>query len=1213
MKIFFTSFILLFCLITNAQNFVWAKQMGSTGYDYAFAITTATNGDIIVGGAFSNTVDFDPSAGITTLTSAGNTDMYIARYTSAGNFVWVKQIGNAAQNELKNIKCDASNNIYFTGQYSGSIDFNPGVGTNSLTSAGGNDIFIGKLDFNGNYVWAKSMGGTGDDRGEVIDIDNVGDVYTTGEFTGSAADFNPSATTNTLTSYGGLDIFLSKLDANGNYVWAQSMGGAGADYAKAIKINATNNVVYSTGTFSLTADLSPNSATSSWTATGQSDFYISKVSASNGIYMATKTIGGATSESAESIIVDASGSVYLTGNFTGACDFDPSALQYNLGANGIGDAFILKLDVNLLFVWAKQLGSLDQVIGSDIKLDSDQNIITSGIFNGTADFDPSTTSTYTITDNGNANYDAYIHKLDPNGNFVWVKTWGNTNSVGLNSITLDPSNNIYSVGEFFTTVDFDPSSTTSYSLTSNGATDAFIHKLSCTLPSTVTTISNLVPICIGSIATKTIALSSAPELGVTYSWSSVGASGVSFSPSTGTNTSISYTASTSFSVVVTATNACGTTTTIVQSITPYALPSITITASSPSVCVGDPAVFTASGASTYTWNPTWVINGMPTVNYGNGPFTVTATDANGCVNTNTVNFTEYPLPSITAASSSSAICSGNTATLSAGGASSYTWTSGPQTSTYNVSTAGTYTVTGTDIHGCVNTKTVSITVNSLPNVTAVASNTAICSGSSTTLTAGGASTYQWSGGPSTASYVVSTAGIYTVTGTNANACVKTKTVSLIVNSLPNISAVQSPSLVCDGNPATLSGTGATSYTWNPTYINGAGALHFIGEPTFTITGTDVNGCINSGTFVTNVATNPTVSITGKNTVCLNTPNVLTANGATTYTWLPGSATGASVSVQPTVTTTYTVNAKDGNGCGGSNTFNLNIVTPQIPDICEVTVDSLSQFNNILWNKASYSNVDSFIVYREVSTGLYLRIGAQDKNALSLFVDTARSIGPANGNPNMSSYRYKLQIRDTCGNYSIKSPYHNSIYFNSGLTGTQTWNSYDVEGQPLTPVTTFDLYRDNNATGTWTLVGSCAGTQTTLNDPAYAAYPNGIWRVYANGFNCNPTAKTTQQVNRSKSNVKDNFNIPLATKRFDFNELVSVSPNPASSDINVYFSNEIKEKTNVTIIDIIGKEIINKEFIEGTKTSISIYELTSGIYFIKIQQGKNIAVKKFIKQ
>jgi len=214
---------------------------------------------------------------------------------------------------------------------------------------------------------------------------------------------------------------------------------------------------------------------------------------------------------------------------------------------------------------------------------------------------------------------------------------------------------------------------------------------------------------------------------------------------------------------------------------------------------------------------------------------------------------------------------------------------------------------------------------------------------------------------------------------------------------------------------------------------------------------------------------------------------------------------------------------------------------------------------------------------------------------------------------MSSYRYKLQIRDTCGNYSIKSPYHNSIYFNSGLTGTQTWNSYDVEGQPLTPVTTFDLYRDNNATGTWTLVGSCAGTQTTLNDPAYAAYPNGIWRVYANGFNCNPTAKTTQQVNRSKSNVKDNFNIPLATKRFDFNELVSVSPNPASSDINVYFSNEIKEKTNVTIIDIIGKEIINKEFIEGTKTSISIYELTSGIYFIKIQQGKNIAVKKFIKQ
>lgn len=793
---------------------------------------------------------------------------------------------------------------------------------------------------------------------------------------------------------------------------------------------------------------------------------------------------------------------------------------------------------------------------------------------------------------------------------------GNASGVGASALALDFHNNIFTCGDYFGTCDFDPDPINSYSLTANVfGTDAYMFKLSCTLPSTVTTTSNIIPICIGSNTTKTISISSTIENGVTYSWSSLGSAGVSFSPTTGTTTSVSYTASSSFSIVVTATNACGTTTTMVQSITPYSLPTISITASSPSICIGQPAAFTASGASTYTWNPSYIINGMPTVNFGNGPFTVTATDANGCVNTNTVNFTEYPLPTVTAVSSSSAICSGSVATLTAGGAASYTWTSGPQTFTYNVGTAGTYTVTGADIHGCVNTKTVGLTVNSLPNVTAIASSTAICAGSSATLIAGGASTYQWASGPSTASYVVSTAGIYTVTGTNSNGCVKTKTVNLIVNSLPIISASQSPTLVCDGNPATLSGTGASTYTWNPTYINGSSSLHFIGEPTFTITGTDVNGCVNSGTFVTNVASNPTVSISGKNTTCLNNPNVLTASGATTYTWFPGSVTGASISVQPTVTTTYTINAQDGNGCNNSNTFNLNIVTPQIPDICEVTVDSLSQFNHILWDKTAYNNVDSFIVYREVSTNTYKRIGAQDKNALSLFIDTARSIGPANGDPNVTSYRYQLQIRDTCGNYSLPSPWHNTEYFITNMSGTFSWNTYSVQGQPSTPVTTFDLLRDNNATGTWTIVGSCAGTQFSLNDLAYSSYPNAIYRVHANGFNCTPTAKTTQQVNKSKSNIRNNFNsIPTSLKPTNLlNSEISIAPNPATTELYILFASEIVKNTKVTIIDILGKELFNSEINEGKKISVPVNELSKGVYFVKIEQGRNYSVKKFIKE
>jgi hypothetical protein len=1002
MKKILTIITLFTTFVVNAQNFVWAKSFGSAGtgifsqsYDGANEIATDPSGNIIVAGTFNGTVDFDPSIFVSNLTSAGNDDVFIAKYNSSGNFMWVKQLGNTNQDNITDLKCDATGNIYFTGNFTGTVDFNPSASTLNLTAIGGSDIYAVKYDNNGNLIYAKAMGGTSGDYGWALDIDNSGALYLNGSFNGTA-DFDPSAATYTLTSNGLQDVFVTKLSNTGTFVWASKMGGPAADSPGDIELNTAENLLYMVCTFSNTI----TNGVTTFTSAGKQDVYMQRIPAASGGLNTAKTYGGTDNDYVSDLTIDASDNMYLTGSFAGLGDFDPSpaVAQLVVQTTGDNDAYLSKLSSSFVFSWVKQIESTSTDGGNKIKLDSDNNIYWLGYFTGPdTDLDPSVAGTYTVTNNGASNQDAFLIKFDPTANYVWGKNWGNASGVNAPALALDFQNNIYTCGDYFGTCDFDPDPINSYSLTANVyGTDAYMFKLSCTLPSTVTTTSNIIPICIGSNTTKTISISSTIENGVAYSWSFLGSAGVSFSPTTGTATSVSYTASSSFSIVVTATNACGTTTTMVKSITPYSLPTISITASSPSVCVGQPAYFTASGASTYTWNPSYIINGMPTVNFGNGPFTVTATDANGCVNTNTVNFTEYPLPAVTAVSSSSAICSGSTATLTAGGASTYTWTSGPQTYTYNVGTAGIYTVTGADIHGCINTKTVSITVNPLPNVTAVASSTAICSGNSATLTAGGASTYQWSGGPSSASYIVNSAGVYTVSGTNANGCVKTKTVSLIVNALPTISAVQSPSLVCDGNPASLSGTGASTYTWNPTYINGAGALHFIGEPTFTVTGTDANGCVNSGTFATNVTANPTVTISGKNTVCLNNPNTLTASGATTYTWAPNSATGASISVQPTVTTTYTVNAQYVNGCSASNVFTLNIITPQTPDICEVTVDTFSIFNHILWDKTVYNNADSFIVYREVSTNIYKRIGAQPYSALSEFIDTTRSVGPANG-------------------------------------------------------------------------------------------------------------------------------------------------------------------------------------------------------------------------
>ena len=577
---------------------------------------------------------------------------------------------------------------------------------------------------------------------------------------------------------------------------------------------------------------------------------------------------------------------------------------------------------------------------------------------------------------------------------------------------------------------------------------------------------------------------------------------------------------------------------------------------------------------------------------------------------------------ITTGLQNSAICTGNTATLTAGGASTYTWSSGPQTQTYVVAFQGTYNVTGADINGCVNSKTISLIVNPLPNVTVSPSNGYICSGQTATFTASGATTYTWTGGPTNATLTTTVAGIHTVSGTDNNGCVKTSTANLNVTQTPTVTATQSQSIVCHQGFVTFNASGAAAYNWSNGITNGVPYMfNNLGSTpsaqTVSVRGWNGGFTCPDSTIVLTVTVMPipVITITGNTLTCSGATNILTANGGVSYTWTPGSVLSSTYAANATSPTAYSVIAQDSYGCIGKDTlFTYDLVTPQTPEICEVTVDSLSQYNNIMWDKAAYTNVDSFIVYREVSTNIYKRIGAQDKNALSLFVDTARSVGPANGDPNITSYRYKLQIRDTCGNYSTQSPWHNTVYFITNTTGTFFWNTYNKEFQASTPVSTFELVRDNNATGTWTLVGTSAGTSTSLNDPAYSSYPNAVYRVLANGFNCNPTAKTTQQINKTKSNVKNNFNlIPTGINKNTLNAAVGLSPNPATSQLIISFNTPITSTTKIMVTDVLGKVVYHTEMQEGNTFVIPVNELSNGVYFVKVEQGKNYTVKKFIKE
>jgi hypothetical protein len=210
------------------------------------------------------------------LTSAGNRDIFVLKLDSLGNLVWVKQMGGAGNAEGRSITTDANGNVYSTGTFSGTVDFDPAVDITNLTSAGEYDIFIQKLDSNGAFLWVKQMGSLNYDWGLGITTDATGNIYTIGNFSGTV-DFDIEAGTVNLTSIGDFDCFILKLDTNGNFVWAKQMGGTGYSSGNSITVDADDNV-YTTGRFEGTVDFDPGTGITNLTAGELADIFILKLS-----------------------------------------------------------------------------------------------------------------------------------------------------------------------------------------------------------------------------------------------------------------------------------------------------------------------------------------------------------------------------------------------------------------------------------------------------------------------------------------------------------------------------------------------------------------------------------------------------------------------------------------------------------------------------------------------------------------------------------------------------------------------------------------------------------------------------------------------------------------------------------------------------------------------------------------------------------------------
>jgi len=520
----------------------WAKSAGATvSNENGNSIAVDGSGNVYITGSFQGTVDFDPGVGVANLTSVALTDIFFAKYNSSGIYQWAKDIGSTSSDVGNAIAVDATGNVFITGYFSNTADFDPGVGTQNLTSASIQDVFFAKYTTAGVYVWAKRMGGTGTDVGNAIVLDNsTGDVFVAGYFSGTA-DFDPGVGTQNLLSSGLYDIFFARYNSLGNYVWAKGMGSTANDMANGIAVGDWGNV-YVTGYFQNTADFDPGVGTINLVSAGSYDIFVAKYNNASGIYQWAKTMGSSGQDQGNAIYFSLTANkCYITGQYNNTVDFDPGVGVVTYTSAGGSDIFFEEFDVVGTYMMAKSMGTFTNEVGQSIYATSSGTIYISGFYGSTVDFDPGVG----VQNVSNAGLqDGFFARYDASGNYMWAKGVGGNGNDQAMDIAVDAAQNVYITGFFNNTGDFDPSSSTA-NLTSLGGNDIYFAKYTyCTIGGNIVSSASCTSGCSGG-ANMNITTGNPPY---TYLWSNAS-----------TTSSVTGLCPGTYSITITEANGCSTT------------------------------------------------------------------------------------------------------------------------------------------------------------------------------------------------------------------------------------------------------------------------------------------------------------------------------------------------------------------------------------------------------------------------------------------------------------------------------------------------------------------------------------------------------------------------------------------------------------------------------------------------------------------------------
>ena len=451
----------------DGGNLIWAKTVGGTGWDECRGITTLSDNSTVVTGWFSDTVTFgDGESNATILTSAGEKDIFIAKYNKDGILAWVKRVGGTSGDCGDKITTLSDDSVVVAGGFSGSVTFGQDEPNETVLTPRG--LFIARYNSDGTLEWARRS------DGGIHCITTLSDnsMVMTGEFCDTST-FGPGDINQTILNYNGyFDIFVAKYNPDGSLAWVKQAGGVGYDSGHGITTLSDNSTIV-TGSFtdSITFGLGEINETVLESA-GDTEIFIARYNTDGTLAWAKRT-GGMKYDSTNGITTLSDNSIVVTGSFRGSSTFGQGESNpIVLTSNENGDFFIARYNPDGTIVWAKSAGGTDQEWGSGITALSDDSIVVTGGFQSSATFGPGEPNETILTSAGY--FDVFIARYNPDGSLVWVKRAGGASTEGGWEITMLSDDSTVVTGVFYESSTFGPGEPGETVLTSAGERDFFI-------------------------------------------------------------------------------------------------------------------------------------------------------------------------------------------------------------------------------------------------------------------------------------------------------------------------------------------------------------------------------------------------------------------------------------------------------------------------------------------------------------------------------------------------------------------------------------------------------------------------------------------------------------------------------------------------------------------------------------------------------------------